>query len=659
MASVARAASVASLLAAFAVGPAAGQAPVVTPQGDPSVRSDTIYRLAVNPADYPDQPIVYLLDDGIVRFEADGRGTTTYRQVVQILTREAAEEWAEQTFSYLEGRQRLRINWLRVLSADGTVISEGASHEQEAAAPVPEAYPVYSNLMLHRVSLAGVAPGTLVDFSYTTETLDPMLEGDFSTAWRVTTGRLVRRSRLIVDVPVSVTPRIDEENLNFPRRTEERNGRRVYTWATAEVPALEGEPFAATPNAVEIGITVSSPLSWDRIARWYAELSADRYAVTPELERALAGVVAGAASLDDSLRAVHRWIAQDIRYVSLSLGRGGYQPRAPAAVLGTGFGDCKDKATLFVAVARRFGAVAHPVLVNLAGEPDSALPSIGAFDHMIAALTTPAGPRYLDLTADVIPWGEVPVYLQGELGLLVRPDGSSELVRFPEDPPEANVMDVTIAGELLADGGFRGRYTQAARGAEQYDLRASLAGSDRLSADERARVALSLANNVFEGARGDSLELFDGRDLEAAPRIAVAVAAAKVTQRSSGNHILTLPLPNYANPGLVADLEARGRRRFPIDLAQVNGPSVHRHTLELLLPERWTAELPPDVHVTGAFGAYTAEYEQVGRRLRVVRSLAGRRGVEPPDSVGPLLAWLRGIAQDDVKYLILNAGGRE
>jgi hypothetical protein len=94
-------------------------------------------------------------------------------------------------------------------------------------------------------------------------------------------------------------------------------------------------------------------------------------------------------------------------------------------------------------------------------------------------------------------------------------------------------------------------------------------------------------------------------------------------------------------------------------VAQVNGPSVYRHTLELLLPERWTAELPPNVHVTGSFGAYAAEYEQVGRRLRVVRSLAGRRGVEPPDSVGPLISWLRGIAQDDVKYLILNAGGRE
>ena len=73
--------------------PLLAQAPVITPQGDPSVRADTIYRLAVNPADYPDQSYVYLLDDGVVVHEADGRGRSTYRQVIQILTREAAENW--------------------------------------------------------------------------------------------------------------------------------------------------------------------------------------------------------------------------------------------------------------------------------------------------------------------------------------------------------------------------------------------------------------------------------------------------------------------------------------------------------------------------------------------------------------------------------------
>ena len=78
---------------------AAAQAPKITPAGDPSVRDDTIYKLLVNPKDYADQRYVYLLDDGVVRFEADGSGARTYRQVLQILTPEAVGGWGEQSFS--------------------------------------------------------------------------------------------------------------------------------------------------------------------------------------------------------------------------------------------------------------------------------------------------------------------------------------------------------------------------------------------------------------------------------------------------------------------------------------------------------------------------------------------------------------------------------
>ena len=666
MSSIARAAPAAGLLILLIARPVAAQAPVVTPNGDPSVKSDTIYSLAVNPADYPDQPYVYLLDDGIVRFEADGTGSRTYRQVVQILTRDGVDDWAEQTFSYLEGRERLRINWIRVLKPDGTIISDGPSHEQETSASVPEAYPVYTDLKLHRVSLGGVAPGTLVDFSYTTEFIDPPLRGDFSSGWRVTTGRPVRRSRFIVDVPANLPLRIKEENTESLRRTVEQHGRRVYTWATANVPAIRPEPFAGYPNDVDMLVTVSSPITWGKIAQWYAGLSSDRYSLTADtahvadtlaVVHAVAGVVAGAKTLEDSLRAVHRWIAQDIRYVSLSLGRGGYQPRFPLEVVTTGFGDCKDKATLFVAIARSFGAKAYPVLANLNGEPDSTLPSIGQFDHEIAALATPTGYRYLDLTAEVIPWGDVPPYLQGEVGLLVRPDGKGELVHFPEDPPDSNRTVVTLSGELDHDGAFQGRYTQAAFGTAQYKLRSSLAGSSQLTPEQRDRVALTIANNVFQGARGDSLELFDGRDLNAPARISTWLEADNVTQRSGTDRILTLPLPDFANRKMIATLQSQGDRLFPIDSAQVSGPAVSRHELDVRLPEGWKAELPPDVSATSAFGSYTAEYTQDGRRLHIVRTMTGRRGIEPPDSVGELIAWLRAVAEDDVKYVVLKPNG--
>src|SRR5690348_2876113 len=91
------------------------QAPKITAKGDPSVRNDTIYSLAVKAEDYPEEGFVYLLDDGVVRYESDGRGTSTYRQVVQILNEDDVENWSERSFSYSPDREKLTVNWIRVV----------------------------------------------------------------------------------------------------------------------------------------------------------------------------------------------------------------------------------------------------------------------------------------------------------------------------------------------------------------------------------------------------------------------------------------------------------------------------------------------------------------------------------------------------------------
>ena len=641
-------------LLALAGGVAAAQAPRITPAGDPSVRADTIYQLAVDPADHPGEDFVYLLDDGVLRFEADGRASRTYRQVVQILSKEGAERWGEQTFGFTADREKLTINWIRVLSLDGKVIAEGPTHEQESLAPVALEAPVYSDSKIRRVTIGGIAPGTLLDFSWTTEQFKPVLPGDFYSGWRVTTGRLVRRSRFVVDVPELLTPRLREENWRFPRQETTRGGRRTYVWATNDVPPVDGEPYAATPNSVYVGITVAGRIGWADIARWYHGLSKDRYALTPELEARLVQVVAGARTLDDSLRAVHRWVAQDFRYVSLSLGIGGYQPRTPAAVLQTQYGDCKDKATLFVALARRLGVQAYPVLLAAGGGVERDLPSIAQFDHMIAAVALPGGGyRFADLTSEFTPWGELPPSEQGEFALVVHPDDRVEEVTLPLDSASANRTDIRIDAELSPQGVLAGRYTETRTGTVQYGLRSAF--SRELTAGERDQIARAIANNVFEGAQGDSVEVFDGRDLTATPRIGVSFRTSRAVQSAGGTHILTLPLREYASPGLVSQLQTSGPRRFPIDVDEVIGLVEETTDLRLRLPEGWRARLPEGVVAASPFGAYSAEYRQEGRDLRITRRMSGRRGTEPPEQIAALVAWLHEVARDDVKYIVLEA----
>src|SRR5439155_97503 len=469
--------------------------------------------------------------------QSGGRGSRTYRQVVQILTREAAETWGEQSFSYVSGGERLTLNWVRVVKPTGEVISSQPAHEQESIAPVAQEAPVFSDAKVRRVSSGGIAPGTLLDYSYTVETLKPVMPGDFQRGWRVTTGRLTRRSRYVLDVPANLAVRIKEVNLTFPRTVVEGRGRRVYTWATADVPKIEREPFAADSNGIDQYIDVAALVQWTDVARWYGTLSRDRYAVTP------------------------------------------------------------------------------------------------ALDHMIAAVQRSGGYLYLDLTSELTPFGSLPPSEQGEFGLMVHSDGSGEEVTFPSDSTAANRDVAQLTGELSPQGVFHGRYVHVATGDQQYGLRRTFA--TQFGATERERITRAAVNMLFPGATGDSLELFDGRDLRAEPRISVVVRDAQATSTSGSNDILTLPIHNYGElKGLAAELEARGPRRFPIDVAQVAGPHEESAEVTLTRPAGWRAQLPPNVTAQSAFGIYRAEYGQAGRVLHVARTLIGRKGIEPPSRIG-------------------------
>jgi len=281
------------------------------------------------------------------------------------------------------------------------------------------------------------------------------------------------------------------------------------------------------------------------------------------------------------------------------------------------------------------------------------------FDHMIAAVDRPerdGGRIYLDLTSDLTPYGELPPAEEGSFALVVHDDGTFEPVVLPGRPATANRSETLIVGELSVDGLFSGRFTETKSGSLQYNLRSAYGRA--FNKDELSRITQALANGVFTGASGDSLRLFDGRDLQAKPVVTLSVQNAPVLSGSSTTRIFTLPnvMPNYNSLGLVAQLEQRKPRRFPIDIEDVIGPLEIVAELRMTLPPGWKADLPSNVTEPSQFGSYTAEYQQNGRELRVMRRMLGTKGTAPPESVDALITWLRAISKDDVKFIVLQPG---
>ena len=631
------------------------QAPRITPGGDPSVRADSIYRLAVSPADFPLEASRFLLDDGVIRLEADGRGTKTYRQIVQILRPTAEEDYQEMRFSYAPKHERFTLNWIRVVRPDGTVISEKPTQVQESDVPAQLGDPVYSDRKVLRVSVSGVKVGTIIDYSSTTEELKPFLPGDASFSWGVSTGLAVARSRYIVDVPAGLRLNLREENLNFKRQEVVANGRRTMVWATKDLPKLKPEIWAADSNGVYMSVQVALPITWAAIGKWYAGNAQGRYALSTAGEEKVRTLLDGARTLDDSLRAIHRFVAQDIRYVAISLGLGGYQPRLPAEVILTGYGDCKDKATLFVAMLNRIGLAAFPVNLNSTGGVRRDMPSIGQFDHAIAAYKRPGRDAYefVDLTAELTPFGELPFGPQGEFGIVVHPDGATEEVTFPLTSIPDNSRLTRIVGTMNEQGTFTGEFEQSATGNLQYGLRDAFSSAP--DSAQRARIANQIASGSFSGAEGRDLVLFDGKDLRARPLIRVHIVDGKAAQIAGGTAILKNPFG--AMTSFVAgarEIEAEPARRFPIDTRKIFGYSESRIEYVVTLPDGWRATLPANVDAAGPFGTYRAEYAQTGRELRMTQVVRGTAAVLPPDQIKALVAWMRDVGKDDATVIVIQ-----
>ena len=283
------------------------------------------------------------------------------------------------------------------------------------------------------------------------------------------------------------------------------------------------------------------------------------------------------------------------------------------------------------------------------------MPSIDQLDHVIAAFKRPHETKYeyADLTASLTPLGELPFGYQGEFGMVVHPDGAIEEITFPKSALTSNVSERRIVGALTADGVFNGTYSATATGASQYALRNAF--ENPLDSAQRARAANSIAGGVFDGAQGDSLIGFKGKDLAAEPTLSLVIRNGHAASMAGNNAILTNPFGSMSAFATVAhQIETAGPRRFPIDAVKLFGYGQAKMILRMTLPEGWHVELPPSVTAASVFGTYDSQYAQVGRDLVVTRTLTGASGVYRPDQLPILLKWIKDIAKDDAKLIVVE-----
>lgn len=383
------------------------------------------------------------------------------------------------------------------------------------------------------------------------------------------------------------------------------DGMRTLTFAVDELPALTIEPAMPGYGDVAAWISVSTFESWQALATWYRELVRPQLETPPALVDLARSLTRDAPDLEARVQAIHRWVVGNTRYVGIEFGIHGFKPYKVAEVVQRGYGDCKDKASLLVAMLRAAGVPAEFVLVRTRdlGAIDGTPATLWAFNHAIAYV--PGLDLYLDGTAESSGLRELPELDQDAqvLRLDLFSDAPPTLARIPLQSGADNRVVAEARYVLDADGDATSDLSETVRGTSAGRLRARLQDPTRRDA--------IIADIIASQHPGTSLESASYENLDALGQ-PVTIRAKIRLPKLAVKDGATLDLPLVLEPGArLLQMAPLAVRKQPLVLTVTE---LEDNTDVYVLPEGAApAALPAPIEVASPFGRWTMALRMDGR----------------------------------------------
>lgn len=530
----------------------------------------------------PDAPAQVLYHHARTEVDARGRAVRRVRRVLRLLTDEGARRYGQMEIAYVPGEQQLRVEVARRVRP-GAPDQRPSRSDRDLSDPEVR---LYYDLRAEVLSFARPQPGDLIEVAWT------LADADHHAAFPDYFGEVaylqeaIPRARTLIEVAGAAA-----EGLHVGVVADGLDVRRGPGRIEAvNVPASPSEPDMPGPSSVRAYVHLSTADGWAEIDRRYRALVDGRDQPTAALAEQARAWAGDATEPDEVLRRLYAAVADRTRYVALEFGVRSYKPEHPAVTLARGYGDCKDKATLLVALLRAVGVEAHLTLVRTrnAGQVAPLPASFALFDHAIVYV--PALDRFVDPTVDRNDPDTLPPADQGAQALVIGLD--TALRTLPVQPATHDLLDWDLRLAPSTTGDLAGTLRLTTRGQPATVVRRQLeAGGAR---QERAEAIVA---RRFPGVSLEAVEVTG-----ATPAFDPVVVTARVRLPASPRDgALDLPLTG-APWRLVSRFAEAADRRAPLALA-----FTRRERLRLAIAGATPAgALPPPADLDSPFGRLSA-----------------------------------------------------
>ncbi len=583
-------------------------------------------------------PGVVLHDESTVTVGVDGRVTIVANYAVRVLTREG-RGFAAAVVHYDEGTDKVREMRAWMIRPNGTIKKYG---KDETVDRITESYDLYNELRERFIAAGDDAEvGSIFGYTVTTEERPLFPQHGWSFQGRLP----VLLSRLTMTLPAGW--RASGMTFNAANVEPVVVGS-TYTWEMRNLAPIEFEPASPSvqtmaPNLAinyipAAGATVPGGKSfdnWTSVSKWYSELADPQAAPDDALALKARELTANAKTELEKIQAIGRFV-QNLQYVSIQIGIGGYRPHSAAEVFAKKYGDCKDKATLMRAMLRVVKIDSYAVLIYSGDRTfvraDWASPTL--FNHCIVAVKIgnetksasvvehPTLGRLLifDATDDTTPVGDLPWHEQGSLALVAAGDAGA-LLRMPSIEPEASRTERQAEVALNSDGSIRATVKERSEGQTAAKERGAFRGLSR--PDYTRMIELWITN----GVSGASVSKIEPSDSSVEGRFALDLEFTAPAYAQQMQSLLIF------KPALVSRREflhlTAAERKHPVVLES----GAYTETVRVKLPAGFAVdEMPDALKIDESFGNYAATYEVKGDQLIFTRTFVQRATTIPADN---------------------------
>jgi hypothetical protein len=211
----------------------------------------------------------------------------------------------------------------------------------------------------------------------------------------------------------------------------------VETWEVNNLKALEDEPYDIDlsertpsvylmPSVLKYDNYTGTGDNWINYGKWINALYKGRNEISDVEKIKVATLIKEIPDTLERIKTLYKYLQSNTRFVSITLGLGGYQPFDAKTVFETGYGDCKALSNYMCSLLKSIGVKSYTAIVSSGTYKEPIFkdfPNFQQFDHAILCVPRIHDTIWLECTNQKIPFGFLGDFTDDRDVLLITEDG--------------------------------------------------------------------------------------------------------------------------------------------------------------------------------------------------------------------------------------------